>query len=300
MAAASSFSSRATALPRAATLPILRDVRFFNEHQLPVSAFDPSKLGFSAPAKESDGKVAFYRDGMDNIVVPFTYDGRMAMNYGWLVRHGKFDCIKSSLKEAKSETYQLQANFPVAKIGDAFEASDTRKEAMYQLLLMLTEVETKAREWILRDHKGEMFGVPYSAADLESKTRLDGKVEKGKFNSLIKAGTSRAGDALLLKAYFKLPTDPTEFKMYCDLHLNGKRLDATVPNFLEHVKWNNDVGILFSLKDMVKTSHGITVRVRIDAVGAFETPKVYVPIVNPFEGEAAGAGAGAGRAMEDD
>lgn len=107
---------------------------------------------------------------------------------------------------------------------------------------------------------------------------------------------------MLLKAYFKMPVDPTELKVYADLHLNGRRLESTVSNFVENVKWNNDVGILFSIKDMIKSTQGISVRVRIDAVGVFETPKVYIPITNPFETAGAitgGAGAGS-KAMEYD
>jgi hypothetical protein len=37
-------------------------------------------------------------------------------------------------------------------------------------MLMLHAIEEKAREWILADKEGTMFGVPYTAADLESKT----------------------------------------------------------------------------------------------------------------------------------
>ena len=68
--------------------------------------------------------------------------------------------------------------------------------------------------------------------------------------------------------------------------------------------WNRDVSILFSIKDMIRSSQGISVRLRIDAVGSYEAPKVYIPIANPFEaasgGAGAGAGTGAGSAMEDD
>lgn len=307
MAAASTFSARSAAsAPRPATLPILRDVRFYNEHQLPIAGFDLSKLGFSAPPKDASGKVTFYQDGMGNVVVPFTYDGKMAMNFGWIVRHGKFDFMKSKAKESKADAYHLQANFPVHKIDDPIDGADTRKSNMLDLLKMLASVETKAREWILADKDGEMFGVPYTAADLDPKTRLDGKVEKGKFNSLVKSGTTPSGEPMLLKAYFKVPVDPTEMKVYADLTLNGARLDSTVANFIENVKWSNDVGILFSIKDMIKSSQGISLRVRVDAVGAFEAPKIYVPITNPFEGASvgggagAGAGAGAGSQMEDD
>lgn len=303
MAAVAAFSARSSAVsaPRAATLPILRDVRYFNEHQFPVTSFDLSKLGFSAPPKDASGKVAFYRDGMDNVVVPFTYDGKMAMNFGWIVRQGKFDFLKSKAKEAKADAYQLQATFPVTEMDGAYDAGETRKANMHELLRMLHAVETKAREWILADKEGSMFGVPYTAADLDPKTRLDGKIEKGKFNTLIKSGTTPAGDATLLKAYFKVPVDPSEMKVYADLTLNGARLDSTVANFLENVKWSNDVGILFSVKDMIKSSQGISVRVRIDAVGVYETPKIYIPITNPFAlGGGAGAGAGASGSQMDE
>lgn len=295
MAAAAAFSSRSSAVPasRAAVLPILRDVKYFNEHQYAVSLFDAGKLGFSVPPKDASGKVTFYKDGMDNIVVPFTYDGKMAMNFGWIVRNGKFDFLKSKAKEGKSEAYQLQANFPVTRAGEAFDAADARKAAMNELLHMLLTVEEKAREWILADKEGALFGVPYTAADLEPKTRLDGKVEKGKFNTLVKSGTTMSGAPMLLKAYFKMPVDPTDMKVYADLSLNGARLDSTVANFLENVAWNKDVSILFSIKDMIRSSQGISVRLRIDAVGSYEAPKVYIPITNPFLG-GAGAGAGAG------
>lgn len=284
-------------------LPLLRDVRFFNEHQLALASFDIGKLGYSTPPKDAAGKVNFYKDGMDNIVVPFTYDGKMAMNFGWIVRNGKFDFLKSKAKESKSDAYQLQANFPVAAIEDAYDASDIRKASMHELLQVLLAVERKAREWILADKEGALFGVPFTAADLESKTRLDGKIEKGKFNTIIKAGTTPTGAPMLLKAYFKMPTDPVEMKVYADLSLNGVRLDSTVANFLENITWAKDVSLLFSFKDMIRSSQGISVRIRIDAVGAFEAPKVHVPIVNPFLAGGAttgGSGAGAACAMEDD
>jgi hypothetical protein len=301
-AAATGFSARSTpSTTRAAILPILRDVRYFNEHQYAVSAFDADKLSFATPAKDASGKVTFYKDGMDNIVVPFTYDGKMAMNYGWIVRNGKFDFLKSKTKE-KGDAYQLQANFPVAAVGEMFDAGDARKAAMYELLHMLLKVEAKAREWILADKDGSLFGVPYTAADLEPKTRLDGKVEKGKFNTLVKSGTTMSGAPMLLKAYFKMPTDPADMKVYADLTLNGARLESTIANFLENVAWNRDVSILFSIKDMIRSSQGISVRLRVDAVGSYEAPKVYIPITNPFEaaGGGAGAGSGSGAAMAED
>jgi hypothetical protein len=201
---------------------------------------------------------------MDNIVVPFTYDGKMAMNYGWIVRHGKFDFVKTKGKEAKADSYQLQANFPVRSVEEALDgAGDVRKEGMLEFMRVLDVIDRKAREWILADTDGSLFGVPFTAADLDPKVRLDGKIEKGKFNSTLKAGAMPNGDPMLLKAYLKVPSDPTEFKVYADLHLNGSRLDSTVANFLEHVKWNNDVGILFSVKDMIKSSQGISVRIRV-------------------------------------
>jgi hypothetical protein len=303
MAAASSFSARSTATSgsRPAILPVLRDVHYFNEHQFPVSAFDISKLSYSVPPKDASGKVSFYRDGMDNIVVPFMYDGRMSMNFGWIVRNGKFDFLKSKAKDAKSDAYQLQANFAVTSAEEPMlDTGDSRKRAMQELLLMLVAIESKAREWILADKDGALFGIPYTAADLEPKTRLDGKIEKGKFNTILKSGTTPTGAPMLLKAYFKMPTDPADMRVYADLHLNGKRLESTVANFLEHVKWSNDVGILFSIKDMIRSSQGISVRIRIDAVGAFEAPKIYIPISNPFEVASGGAGAGAGAMLEDE
>jgi hypothetical protein len=294
MSAAAGFSARSSAVSTARTLPILRDVRYFNEHQASVATFDATKLGFSVPPKESGGKVSFYRDGMDNIVVPFTYDGKMAMNYGWIVRHGKFDFVKTKGKEAKADSYQLQANFPVRSVEEALDgAGDVRKEGMLEFMRVLDVIDRKAREWILADTDGSLFGVPFTAADLDPKVRLDGKIEKGKFNSTLKAGAMPNGDPMLLKAYLKVPSDPTEFKVYADLHLNGSRLDSTVANFLEHVKWNNDVGILFSVKDMIKSSQGISVRIRVDAVGVMEAPKTYIAIANPFE-------TAAGTPMEDE
>ena len=305
MAAAAAFSARSSAASasRPAVLPILRDVRYFNEHQAPVATFDPTKLGFSVPPKDASGKITFYQDGMDNIVVPFTYDGKMAMNYGWIVRAGKFDFLKSKAKESKADAYQLQANFPVSHAGETCDAGDTRKRGMLELMHVLLAVEAKAREWILADKEGALFGIPYTAADLEPKTRLDGKIEKGKFNTIVKSGTTPTGAPMLLKAYFKMPTDPADMRVYADLHLNGKRLESTVANFLENVKWSNEVGILFSIKDMIRSTQGISVRVRVDAVGAFETPKIYIPIYNPFEEAASssgGAGAGAGSMIDDE
>jgi hypothetical protein len=293
MSAAASFSARSTAVSTARTLPILRDVRYFNEHQAAAASFDTEKLGFATPPEEG-GKVSFYRDGMDNIVVPFTYDGKMAMNYGWIVRHGKFDFVKvKGGKEAKVDAYQLQANFPVHSVDDGLDsAGDARKEGMMEFLRVLKAVDAKAREWILADKEGKLFGVPFTPADLDAKTRLDGKIEKGKFNPMLKSGVTPAGEPMLLKAYLKVPSDPSDLKVYADLHLNGRRLDSTVANFLENVKWSNDVGILFSIKDMIKSTQGISVRLRIDAVGVMEAPKVYVAISNPFEG--------AGAAMTDD
>jgi hypothetical protein len=310
MAAAATFSARsaASSASRPAVLPLLRDVRYFNEHQFPVSAFDPAKLGFSAPPKDASGKVTFYRDGMDNIVVPFTYDGKMAMNYGWIVRSGKFDFLKSKAKDSKADAYQLQANFPVAAMGDPFDAADSRKASMNELLRMLYIVEGKVRDWILADAEGELFGVPYTKADLDPKVRLDGKVEKGKFNTVIKSGTTPAGAPMLLKAYLKMPTDPADMKVYADLTLNGAKLESTVANFLDNVTWAKDVSILFSLKDIIRSTQGISIRLRVDAVGSYEAPKVFIPITNPFEGSAVyGGGGGAAAAsssasvlMEDD
>lgn len=299
MSAAAAAAASRTPAPRAAVLPVLRDVRFFNEHQLALSSFDADKLGFATPPKDASGKVTFYKDGMDNIVVPFTYDGRMAMNYGWIVRNGKFDFVKAKAKDAKADAYQLQANFPVVAPGEAYDSADLRKASMHAFMSMLLAVEDKARSWILADKEGSMFGVPYSASDLEPKARLDGKVEKGKFNTVVKSGTTAAGVPMLLKAYFKMPTDATELKVYADLSLNGTRLDPTVPNFLDNVTWAKDVSLLFSLRDMIRSSQGISVRIRIDAVGAYEAPKVHIPVTNPFL-TGGGAGAGAGSQMEED
>jgi hypothetical protein len=126
-----------------------------------------------------------------------------------------------------------------------------------------------------------------------------GKSEKGKFSSLIYAGINKAGEPTLLKSYFKLPTaradDGTGVRLYAQLALNGKEIPAAIENVLEHVTWKNDVGVVFSFRDIYKSSYGIGVRVRIDILGAWTIPKpVFTPISNPF------LKAGAAMALHDD
>jgi hypothetical protein len=129
-----------------------------------------------------------------------------------------------------------------------------------------------------------MFGISYAAHELESKTRMDGKLEKGKFSSLIYAGANKTtGEPAFLKSYFKMPLIEGE-RLYCTLTLNGKVVDAPdLAAWLEAVSWKNDVGIVFSFRDLYKCSHGISLRVRIDTVGVTEPPKAaHVPLFNPF------------------
>ena len=136
---------------------------------------------------------------------------------------------------------------------------------------------------------GALFGVAFGAHELESKTRTDGKLEKGKFSSLIYAGANKTtGEAAYLKSYFKMPLVEGE-RLYCTLTVNGAPMEAAdLPAWLEAVNWKNDVGIVFSFRDVYKCSHGISVRLRIDTVGVREPPKpARVPLYNPFVSGAA-------------
>lgn len=277
-------SSRATAdMP----LPLLRTSSVYNSNQRSIHEFDAAQLAYVTPVRP-DGKPGFYKDGMDGICVPLSYNKMFAMNSGWIVRHGRFEMAESTLKGDK--TIQLVAHYPVHGAEEVFTeemAADERKKDMHALYRAIYAVETAAKQWIAADKEGRMFGVTYSAADLEPKTRLDGKLEKGKFSSQIYAGTTKAGDAAYLKTYFKMPhttlADDPVLKMYCDLAVNGRKVDPVLPNFLEHVNWKNDVGIVFSFRDLYKSSYGISLRFRIDIVGAWEPPKaVFVSISNPF------------------
>lgn len=267
-------------------IPILRTTSLYNANLKPINRFDITKLGYATPVR-TDGKTSFYKDGMDGICVPLTYEGNFAMNHGWIVRHGKFEITESTLKGDKQ--VQLVAHYPIKKVDEVLSEEDAatpRKAHMYDLFAAFVQAEAAAKKWITDDKDARMFGVVYSAADLEPKTRLDGKLEKGKFSSILYAGTKPDGDAAYLKSYFKLPHsnlgDET-LKLYCELTLNGAPITPYLPHFLEHVTWRNDVGIVFSFKDLYKSTHGITLRVRVDMIGAWEPPKpVYVPLVNPF------------------
>lgn len=269
-----------------APIPILRTATLYNANQKSISKFDVSKLRYATPAR-ADGKPSFFKDGRDGICVPLIYDGNYAMNHGWIVRHGKFDVVESTIKGDRQ--VQLVAHYPVRKLDDVLsmaDAEDPRKLEMYHLLNVLGQVEASAKGWITADTEGRMFGVPYSAADLEPKTRVDGKLEKGKFSSTIYSGVTREGEPAYLKSYFKLPhgvSGDDALKLYCELTVNGKPVDALLPHFLEHVTWKNDVGVVLSLRDLYKSAHGIALRVRVDIVGVWEAPKpVYVPLANPF------------------
>jgi hypothetical protein len=277
-------SIRATAdLP----LPLLRTSTLYNANQKSIHDFDINKLSYITPVRP-DGKPGFYKDGMDGICVPLAYNGMFAMNFGWIVRHGRFETAESTLKGDK--TVQLVAHYPVHAVDEALTtemAADERKADMYALLKAIHGVETLAKAWIAADKEGRMFGVTYSESDLEPKTRLDGKLEKGKFSTQIYAGTTKAGDPAYLKTYFKMPhttiDDDPAIKLYCDLTVNGRKVEPILSNFLEHVCWRNDVGIVFSFRDMYKSSYGISVRFRIDIVGAWEAPKpAFVALSNPF------------------
>lgn len=268
-------------------IPILRTATVYNANQKLVSKFDVSKLRYATPAR-ADGKTSFFKDGRDGICVPLIYDGTYAMNHGWIVRHGKFDAVESTIKGDRQ--VQLIAHYPVKHLSEELSAADAaepRKSDMYHLLNMLAQVETAAKAWITADTEGRMFGVGYSAADLEPKTRVDGKLEKGKFATTIYSGVTRDGEPAYLKSYFKLPHanigGEEALKLYCDLTINGKPVESLLPHFLEHVTWKNDVGIVLSLRDLYKSAHGIALRVRVDIVGVWEPPKpVYVPLANPF------------------
>jgi hypothetical protein len=271
-------SAVAVPRPKILPLPVLRQATKYNAQVFPISSFDVSKLGF-APAASGD----YYKDGMDGISVPLTYNGEYAMNYGWYVPHGRFDLLESVIKGDKQ--VQLMANYAVHTVaeGVAIDA-DARKKDMFSLLSSILAVEDKAKKTIVDDVKGTMFGVAFGASELESKTRMDGKLEKGKFSSLVYAGANKStGDAAFLKSYFKMPLIEGE-RLYCTLTLNGAIVDAPdLATWLEAVNWKNDVGIVLSFRDLYKCTHGISVRVRIDTVGVREPPKpAYVPLYNPF------------------
>lgn len=263
---------RLTKLP----IPILRTSSVYNANVKTIDTFDISKLGFDVPA---DG---FYKDSMDGICVPLTYDGQYAMNYGWVVPHGRFDLVESTIKGDKQ--VQLMASYPVKTLAEGVAAdADERQRAMYNLLSVILNVEDRAKQTIISDTKGALFGVPYAAHELESKTRVDGKLEKGKFSSLVYAGANKTtGEPAYLKSFFKMPLIEGE-RLYCTLTLNGNPVSAPdLATWLETVVWKNDVGIVLSFRDLYKCSHGISLRVRIDTVGVTEPPKTSVRLYNPF------------------
>lgn len=268
-------------------LPILRTTSKYNKNQIDVKSWDKAKLTYACPVT-ADGKPGFYRDGLDGISVPLMYNGDFAMNTGFVLRKGKFEIATSTLKA--DDTYQLVAHYPVRSVDELGEVdpSDPRKDNMAALLQLVHETETLVQKWIVDDAAGRLFGVAYTAADLAAKTRLDGKKEKGKFSSLIYSGTAKTtGEPMLLKSYFKLPTvkseDGSPARAYCEFTLDGESLPALIPTLIEHVNWRNDVGIVFSLRDIYKSAYGIGVRVRIDIIGAWPAPKpAIVPIFNPF------------------
>jgi hypothetical protein len=200
---------------------------------------------------------------------------------------GRFDLLETFIKGDKQ--IQLMANYPVHTPAEGLPAdADARKKAMFALLHAVLAVEDKAKKTIVEDTKGALFGVPFAAHELESKTRMDGKLEKGKFSSLIYAGANKTtGEPAYLKSFFKVPLIEGE-RLYCTLTLNGTPISAPdLATWLENVTWKNDVGIVFSFRDLYKCSHGISLRVRIDTVGVTEPPKpAPVPLFNPF---AAGA-----------
>jgi hypothetical protein len=268
---------RATKLP----IPILRTASLYNANVRPIDVFDVTKIGFQVP---SDG---FFKDSMDGVCIPLTYDGDYAMNHGWIVPHGRFDLLESTIKGDRQ--VQLMANYPVKTLAEGVPAeADKRQRAMYNLLAAILNVEDKAKRAIVADTAGSMFGVAFAAHELESKTRMDGKLEKGKFSSLIYAGANKTtGEPAYLKSFFKVPLIEGE-RLYCTLTLNGTPISAPdLATWLENVTWKNDVGIVFSFRDLYKCSHGISLRVRIDTVGVTEPPKPSpVPLFNPF---AAGA-----------
>jgi hypothetical protein len=205
------------------------------------------------------------------------------MNYGWFVPHGRFDLLESVIKGDKQ--VQLMANYPVHTVAEGVSAdADDRKKAMFSLLTAILAVEEKAKKAVVDDTKGSLFGVAFNAHELESKTRMDGKLEKGKFTSLVYAGANKStGEPAYLKSYFKMPLIEGE-RLYCTLTLNGAPVDTPdLATWIEAASWKNDVGIVFSFRDLYKCSHGISVRVRIDTVGVQEPPKpTHVPLFNPF------------------
>jgi hypothetical protein len=286
--AAAPAPAPARTLAKDLPLPLLRTPTVYNRNVRALDHFDISKLSFALPPVE-DGKLAFYKDGMDGISIPLLYDGQYAMNFGWVVRHGRFEIVESFIKGDRQ--VQLAAHYPVHAPSEGLPAdADDRKLCMRRLLGVVLAVEDVVKKWVLGDTKGKMFGLTYAAHELESKTRMDGRVEKGKFSSLVYAGATKTGEPAYLKSYFKMPV--TDETLYSKLTINGLEVDAaTIETWKDAITWRNDVGIVFSFRDIYKSAHGISVRVRIDTVGAWEPPKpAAVPLINPFA---------AGGAMED-
>jgi hypothetical protein len=288
-------------------VPILRTVAVYNKNQHPIEDFDVSKLQYATPTRAEGATTAralgdaanlYYKDGLGNICVPLVYDGTFAMNHGFVLSHGKFDIVESSFKGERA--FQLFGTYPVHRVdedlvGDA--ASDSRKLCMLRLLRAIHAAETQAKKWIVAD-AGKMFGSKYTEADLAT-TAPDGAPIKSAFHSQIYAGVSKmGGEAALLKSYFKLPHVTAEdgtVRLYCELAVNGKPVDSFLPAFVEHVNWKNNVGIVFSFRDLYKSATGISLRTRIDVVGAWSPPRgSYIAIKNPFLADAAG------KAIEED
>ena len=285
-AGASTAAAPPRSIARDMPLPILRTATVYNRNVCSLDKFDIKKLAYALPSAE-EGKMAFYKDGMDGISVPLLYDGQYAMNYGWIVRHGRFEIVESSIKGDRQ--IQLAAHYPVHAPSEGLAVdADARKTCMLALLTAILGVEDAAKKWILGDAKGKMFGLKYEAHELESKTRMDGKIEKGKFSSLVYAGATKTGETAYLKSYFKMPiVDDTA--LYSRLAINGLEIEGpSIDDWKDAITWKNDVGIVFSFRDLYKSAHGISLRVRIDTVGAWEPPKaVAVPLINPFVAGAA-------------
>jgi hypothetical protein len=285
-AGAPGFSS---ARSMAAPVGILRNKAKYNTNVRDVSDFDITKLNYLLPPPV-DGKVSFFKDGLGNTVVPLTYDGEPALNYGWIIRHGKFDFLESPPLAGKKDarpSWDLVAHFPVTAAGDAAEyaPSDARDKGMLALLKAFHDAEFAAVNWMVKDTAGAMFGVHYTAADLESRIRVDGTVERGKFTPLLRGGRTPAGIPAKLKSYLKCVSvsDDASTRILVDLTVDGRPVPATVDNLKLNANWRNDVGIVFSFRDLYKSAYGISLRVRLDCIGVEAAPRA-APIVlfNPF------------------
>jgi hypothetical protein len=285
-AGAAGYSSARSVMP---SVGILRNKAKYNANVRDIAEFDVKKLGYQLPPPV-DGKVTFFKDGLGNTVVPLTYDGDPALNYGWIVRHGKFDFLESPPLAGKKDaapSYDLVAHFPITGAGDAdsYAPVDARDKGMLGLFKAFQEAEFAAIGWIVKDVAGAMFGVHYTAADLESRIRVDGTVERGKFTPLLRGGRTPAGAPAKMKSYLKCVSVAEEHgtRVLVDLTVDGRPIPATVDNLKLNANWRNDVGVVFSFRDLYKSAYGISLRIRLDCVGVEAAPRVApLALFNPF------------------